>query len=184
MDKPSKSHHPDMVDCLCKTKITAKDFLAHTKQCIHCKATFGTLPDAIDNAIKGAKDSTAHKFLYFLFGHARAICKERFNSAAKVVVPPPIPGPIPAPAPFLEYPFPIMGSNNSGTGGANPDEPMEDFKDDAKKREEDRFSMMIDQSSVYCKLCSTRFVDLKEICYLQKCLHAFCRTDLKKLAFM
>eukprot|EP01022_Parablepharisma_sp_SALTPOND_P002194 TRINITY_DN108_c1_g1_i1.p3 TRINITY_DN108_c1_g1~~TRINITY_DN108_c1_g1_i1.p3 ORF type:complete len:203 (+),score=20.77 TRINITY_DN108_c1_g1_i1:175-783(+) len=175
MEKPElkKSHRPETVECLCKEKVPEKDLLAHAKQCGHCITIFGTLPESIDNAIKYSKDGYTYKFLYYLFNHARGICKDKVKEVKKVQ-------PIPVPPP-VKYPFPIMCEKPSDP--LSMEVPNEHSNEEQKADEDKVCSMLIDQSSVFCKLCSTRFLDLQEICYLQNCIHPFCRTDLKKLIF-
>lgn len=67
-----------------------------------------------------------------------------------------------------------------GKGSYNPlvKVPVAKISDD--KCQYDRAS---EENTIFCKLCSTRFTDFKEIIYLDKCAHCFCRNDIKKLIF-
>jgi hypothetical protein len=162
---------PTLIECLCKSKISEKDIMAHVKTCIHIKATFGTLPEAIDNSIKAAKDNVALKVLYNLFNQSKKLCRSKIKEeqAKKGVPAPPMPAPVPVIPVLPEQPvFPKKPPDH------------EEIKE-VKPAKVDQF--LIDQNSVYCKICSTHFLDFNEIMYLQRCPHAFCKKDLKILIF-
>ena len=204
--EPKKSSVPDVVECLCKGKIPQKDILTHAKQCLNCKAALGTLSEVLDNLLKGAKDKEINKFLYHLFGHVRRTCKARAKGDSFVPVPP-IQNPIvprvqsvpPKPVQMVAADSVIINPNagQKVTYASvpvpapvpvhvfepfHPPVPPHGHAEEDKKKEDYGCGMYLDDS-VFCKLCSTRFVDLKEIRYLERCLHPFCKNDLKKLAF-
>lgn len=180
------------VECVCKSKVLLKDFISHARQCNHIKVQFGTLPESIDNCLKSVKDKAGLKVLFYLFSQAKSACSKNLKGSDNVAVPPPVPMPVQMPVPMPvpvpdpankqkgSYPFPIANDKI-------PDVKRSDQKEEDKvannKLIANRNDEIINESSVFCKVCNTRFLDFNQILYLDRCMHPFCKEDLKKHIF-
>ncbi len=176
--KPEKD--PEPVECLCGEKLLPAKLLSHAKLCNYIKINFASLPETIDNSLKAAKDTASARVLYHLFTQARNACKSKIRGGAGGRELPEIPRPVPVPRP----PADLAPQTNGGTGRLVP-ATGEEEKDRAGRTTDEAniYTMIAEQNSVLCKLCATRFTDFNLIMYLQRCPHAFCKEDLKKLIF-
>ena len=167
------------VECICKAKVPLKEIIAHTKQCNHFKVQFGTLTESIDTSLKTAKDQAGFKVLFYLFSQAKSVCGKSIKENGKVPAPPPLPVPI---VPVKQYPYPIQ---NDKVPPIVKEQNHEEVKVvvSNKNPSGDRYEARIEESSVFCKVCNTRFLDFNQIIYLEACMHPFCKEDLKKHIF-
>jgi len=180
MNKDKLSKDANVLDCVCKDRVFPSQFISHAKQCLHFKAAFGTISEAMDGSLKKATTVPAARALLNLCNEARDSCLMKLKALEGGMPMPVLPPVMP---PFIE-----------------PNQRMEDVPIVVKKpmpipvpiaHEEEKkmvkpvddCSAMIDQNSIYCKMCSTYFLNFDEVLYLQTCLHAFCKKDLKQLAF-
>ena len=183
------------VECMCRSKILAKDLCAHVKQCANCKGTLVTLLGSLDHALKSLADPAMQRVAFHIISQAKAACKERFtvrSPTSSVPVPAPTLAPVPAPVPVpVPVPAPVRAS--APTSSPVPAYPRLDLapgeeekgkpKSPPGKKVEIASSEIADQSSVFCTICRTHYLDFNQIMYLQRCPHAFCKEDLKKLTF-
>ncbi len=169
--EPREKEKP--IDCLCGDKVLPSALMSHVKLCNNFKVVFGSLPDTIDISLRAAKDTASVRVLYYLFNEAKMLCRNRIK-AADAVKEPSIPKPVPI-LPILPQP----------DGHIEKPQPMdiEEKKEVKKAVDACPCTMMMEEDSVFCKICSTRFFDFNLIIYLQRCLHAFCKEDLRKLIF-
>jgi len=192
-EKPQahKSKAPEVVECLCTSKIPEKEIIIHAKKCTHCKALLGTLPDSIDNILKEIKDVQAFKFLFYLLGNARNQCKEKIKGIHKSEPKVEYPFQMKETSPVNMLPPPIIKQPSIPIQPAQPIQPMaipnEEGKEGSHKHDHNSHELtscdMIDENSILCKICNTRFLDFNQILYLQSCLHTYCKNDLKILCF-
>ena len=163
----------DSVKCLCQKMIPLKDIISHAKLCYNFKAIFGTLPEAIDNSIKSAKDAESLTVLWNFFAYAKNNCKEKIRSFSKQT----------KAVHIISQPPPIPDSSSSSKKPSPPviSQPSVPSEKIEKEEEKELKSKCGSSDTLVCAVCNNTFGDFTEIWYLQACLHSVCKNDLKRI---